>query len=154
MLFADIQGSTALIQHLDPETAAGLIDPALRAMIDAAERHGGSVSGRGDGIMAIFGAPSASEDHGLRACLAALAIREQASSSGVAVRVGIHAGDVVFRPVRIGGAWTHDAVGIAVHIAARLEQSAEPGTICLSGAVGQALVQAASCTPCRWSRSR
>ena len=135
VLFADIQGSTALIQHLDPEAAAGVIDPALRAMIDAAERHGGAVSGRGDGVMAIFGAPSASEDHGLRACLAALAIRESGVASGVGVRVGIHAGDVVFRPVRIGRSWTQDAVGVAVHIAARLEQTAEPGSICLSGAV-------------------
>ena len=140
VLFADIQGSTELIQHLDPEAAVDVIDPALRAMIDAAERHGGTVSGRGDGVMAIFGAPSAAEDHGLRACLAALAIRDSAAGSGVGVRVGIHAGDVVFRPVRIGRAWTQDAVGIAVHIAARLEQSAEPGTICLSDAV-QRLVQ-------------
>ncbi len=135
VLFADIAGSTALIQHLDPEAAADLIDPALRAMIDAAERHGGTVSGRGDGVMAIFGAPSEAEDHGLRACLAALAIRDSAASSGVGVRVGIHAGDVVFRPVRIGQSWTQDAVGVAVHIAARLEQTAERGTICLSGAV-------------------
>ena len=163
VLFADIQGSTALIQDLDPEDAAGLIDPALHAMIDAAERFDGVVSHRGDGIMAIFGAPSVSEDHGIRACLAALTMRDAltggAASAGVQttavgavrgvakvdrraravqLRIGIHVGDVVFRPVRIGGAWTQDAVGIAVHVAARLEQSAAPGTICLSGAVVQA----------------
>lgn len=148
VLFADIQGSTALIQDLDPEDAAGLIDPALHAMIDAAERFDGVVSHRGDGIMAIFGAPSVSEDHGLRACLAALTMRDALTGGGaragmvtegvrgrdVRLRIGIHVGDVVFRPVRIGGAWTQDAVGIAVHVAARLEQSAEPGTICISGA--------------------
>ncbi len=136
MLFADIQGSTALIQNLDPEQAAQLLDPALRAMIDAVERFDGTASHRGDGIMAIFGAPSVSEDHGVRACLAALAIRDAlAGQAQVQVRVGIHVGDVVFRPVRIGRSWSQDAVGIAVHIAARLEQTADPGTICLSGAV-------------------
>ncbi len=141
VLFADIQGSTGLIQNLDPEAAAGLIDPALRSMIDACERFDGVVSSRGDGIMAIFGAPSVSEDHGVRACLAALAIRDALAPDGgddarrVQVRIGIHVGDVVFRPIRIGRSWTQDAVGISVHIAARLEQTADAGTICLSGAV-------------------
>jgi class 3 adenylate cyclase/tetratricopeptide (TPR) repeat protein len=156
VLFADIEGSTALIQNLDPEEAASLIDPALRIMIDAAERFDGVVSGRGDGIMAIFGAPSASEDHGVRACLAALAIRDALAdgrateSRSVRVRVGIHVGDVVFRPVRMGGSWSQDAVGIAVHIAARLEQSASPDTICLSGAayrLAQGFVTATALEP-------
>nr|WP_283949879.1 adenylate/guanylate cyclase domain-containing protein [Limobrevibacterium gyesilva] len=158
VMFADIEGSTALIQNLDPEDAASLIDPALRTMIDAAERFDGVVSSRGDGIMAIFGAPSASEDHGVRACLAALAIRDALApggaaahgSGGVRVRVGIHVGDVVFRPMRIGGGWSQDAVGIAVHIAARLEQVAEPGTICLSGAafrLAEGFVKAAPLDP-------
>ena len=136
VLFADIQGSTALIQNLDPEQAAQLIDPALRTMIDAVERFDGIASHRGDGIMAIFGAPSASEDHGVRACLAALSIRDAlAANPQLRARIGIHVGDVVFRPVRVGRSWSQDAVGIAVHIAARLEQTAEPGTICLSGDV-------------------
>jgi class 3 adenylate cyclase len=147
VMFADIQGSTAMIQHLDAETAAGLIDPALRIMIDAVERYGGVVSNRGDGIMAIFGAPTIAEDHGLRACLAALAIRdafaapktgaqsETADHNVVKARIGIHVGDVVFRPMRIGANWSQDAVGITVHIAARLEQSSEPGMIVLSEAV-------------------
>jgi class 3 adenylate cyclase/tetratricopeptide (TPR) repeat protein len=136
VLFADIQGSTTLIQGLDPEQAAQLIDPVLRTMIDAVERFDGVASHRGDGIMAIFGAPSVSEDHGVRACLAALAIRDGlAGHTQVRARIGIHVGDVVFRPVRIGRSWSQDAVGIAVHIAARLEQTAEPGSICLSEAV-------------------
>jgi class 3 adenylate cyclase/tetratricopeptide (TPR) repeat protein len=136
VLFADIQGSTALIQNLDPEQAAQLIDPALRTMIDAVERFDGIASHRGDGIMAIFGAPSASEDHGVRACLAALSIRDAlAANPPLRARIGIHVGDVVFRPVRVGRSWSQDAVGIAVHIAARLEQTAAPGTICLSGDV-------------------
>ena len=138
VLFADIQGSTTLIQGLDPEQAALLIDPVLRTMIDAVERYDGVASHRGDGIMAIFGAPSVSEDHGVRACLAALAIRDAlAGHAQVRTRIGIHVGDVVFRPVRIGRGWSQDAVGIAVHIAARLEQTAEPGSICLSEAAWQ-----------------
>jgi class 3 adenylate cyclase/tetratricopeptide (TPR) repeat protein len=135
VLFADIQGSTALIQNLDPEQAAMLIDPALRAMIDAVERFDGTASHRGDGIMAIFGAPSVSEDHAVRACLAALAIRDALTGTQVRARIGINVGDVVFRPVRVGRSWSQDAVGIAVHIAARLEQTAEPDTICISDSV-------------------
>ena len=137
VLFADIEGSTALIQDLDAEDAADLIDPALRAMIDAAERFDGAVSHRGDGIMVVFGAPTVAEDHALRACLAALAMRDAvaANASTVKLRVGIHSGTVVFRPVRINGALVQDAVGIAVHIAARLEQSAATGMICISDSV-------------------
>ena len=151
VLFADIAGSTALIQHLDPEAAAGLIDPALQAMTEAVERHGGIVNSRGDGVMAIFGAPSAAEDHGLRACLAALDIRDALrANDGVPVRIGIHAGDAVVRRVRSGRTWTQDAVGVTVHIAARLEQTAESGTICLSGAVWRLVrgfVQASAMQP-------
>ena len=137
VLFADIEGSTALIRDLDAEDAADLIDPALRAMIDAAERFDGTVSPRGDGIMAVFGAPTVAEDHALRACLAALAMRDAvaAQAGAVKLRVGIHSGPVVFRPVRINGTLVQDAVGIAVHIAARLEQSAASGMICISGSV-------------------
>ena len=137
VLFADIEGSTALIQDLDAEDAADLIDPALRAMIDAAERFDGAVSHRGDGIMVVFGAPTVAEDHALRACLAALAMRDAvaADASTVKLRVGIHSGPVVFRPVRINGTLVQDAVGIAVHIAARLEQSAATGMICISDSV-------------------
>ncbi len=138
VLFADIQGSTALIQGLNAEDAADLIDPALQAMIEAAERFAGAVSHRGDGIMAVFGAPTVAEDHALRACLAALAMQDAVDGDGIGrvkLRIGIHSGEVVFRPVRIGGVLMHDAVGIAVHIAARLEQSADTGTIVVSDAV-------------------
>jgi class 3 adenylate cyclase/tetratricopeptide (TPR) repeat protein len=148
VLFADIQGSTALIQHLDPEQAADLIDPVLRVMIEAVERHDGLVNSRGDGILAIFGAPSAAEDHALRACLAALAMREALGANDrVRIRVGIHTGDAVIRRVRHGRGWTQDAVGVSVHIAARLEQTAEAGTICLSDAVWQLVHGFVQATP-------
>jgi hypothetical protein len=83
ILFADIQGSTELIQHLHPEAVADILDPAVRAMIEEVERFEGVISDRrGDGVMAIFGAPSAVEDHAVRACLAGLAIRDRMSLEG------------------------------------------------------------------------
>jgi class 3 adenylate cyclase len=143
VMFADMQGSTALIGQIDPEQAAELIDPALTVMIAGAERYDGVVSSRGDGIMAVFGAQARVEDHAIRACLAALAIRDElmrrAGGEVVPVRIGIHSGDVVFRSMRIGGVAAPDVVGIAVHIAARLEQSAVPGMICLSEEVLRAV---------------
>jgi class 3 adenylate cyclase len=76
VLFADIKGSTELIEGLDPEEARRLLDPALHIMMDAVHRFEGTVNQvLGDGIMALFGAPIAHEDHALRACYAALAMQ-------------------------------------------------------------------------------
>ena len=76
VLFADIKGSTELIEGLDPEEARRLLDPALHVMMDAVHRFEGTVNQvLGDGIMALFGAPIAHEDHALRACYAALAMQ-------------------------------------------------------------------------------
>ncbi len=78
VLFADIRGSTRLIEGLDPEDAQKLIDPVLQVMMDAVHRYEGTVNQvLGDGIMALFGAPLAHEDHALRACYAALAMQEE-----------------------------------------------------------------------------
>src|SRR5207244_13034892 len=75
VLFADLKGSTELIRDLDPETAQHLLDPALQHMMDAVHRYEGTVNQvLGDGIMALFGAPVAHEDHTVRACYAALAM--------------------------------------------------------------------------------
>ena len=74
VLFADLKDSTELIRGLDPEAAQQLLDPALHRMMDAVHRFEGTVNQvLGDGIMALFGAPIAHEDHALRACYAALA---------------------------------------------------------------------------------
>ena len=73
-LFADLKGSTSLIEGLDPEAARALLDPALAVMMDAVRRYEGSVAqGLGDGIYALFGAPLAVEDHPQRALHAAIA---------------------------------------------------------------------------------
>ena len=77
-LFADLKGSTALIEGLDPEEARAIIDPALQVMMDAVHRYEGYVAqALGDGIFALFGAPLAHEDHPQRALYAALRMREE-----------------------------------------------------------------------------
>jgi class 3 adenylate cyclase len=79
VLFADIKGSTELIQSLDVEDAQRLLDGAIKVMMDAVHRYEGTVSrALGDGIMALFGAPIAHEDHAVRACYAALALQDNA----------------------------------------------------------------------------
>src|SRR5215831_15882136 len=76
-LFADIKGSTELMEDLDPEQARAIIDPALRLMIEAVRRYDGYVvQSTGDGIFALFGAPVAHEDHPQRALYAALRLQE------------------------------------------------------------------------------
>src|SRR5574341_182530 len=78
ILFADIRGSTSLIEKLDPEEVRKHFDPVLRVMMDAVHRYGGTVNQvLGDGVMALFGAPLAHEDHAVRACYTALAMQEE-----------------------------------------------------------------------------
>ena len=135
VLFADIRGSTALIDGLDPELAMGLLDPAVNAMSEAVQRFGGTVNRvQGDGIMALFGAPLASEDHAVRACLSAQAIIEGVAAlhGGLQVRVGVNSGEVVIRAVG-NDPHDYDAVGVTAHVAHRLEQLAAPGSVCLAG---------------------
>ena len=77
-LFADLKGSTALIEGLDPEEARAIIDPALQLMMDAVHRYEGYVAqALGDGIFALFGAPLAHEDHPQRALYAALRMQDE-----------------------------------------------------------------------------
>ncbi|HSX80939.1 MAG TPA: adenylate/guanylate cyclase domain-containing protein, partial [Candidatus Saccharimonadia bacterium] len=106
VLFADIKGSTELIQGLDPEQARAILDPVLRAMMEAVHRYEGTVNQvLGDGIMALFGAPIAHEDHAARACYAALAMQDtmrraadevrRAHGLTVQLRVGLNSGEVV-----------------------------------------------------------
>src|SRR5262249_5266814 len=106
VLFADLKGSTELIRDLDPEVAQTLLDPALQHMMDAVHRYEGTVNQvLGDGIMVLFGAPVAHEDHAVRACYAALAMQatmrryaeEVRRSHGLEMqaRVGLNSGEVV-----------------------------------------------------------
>jgi len=135
ILFADVVGSTALIDDLDPEQAAMVLDPTLQAMVAAVHRHGGIVMRiQGDGIMALFGAPLAQEDHAARACRAALDIRSLHVEPSIPVRVGLHSGEVALRIVRHTDFVEYDAMGVNVHLAARMEQTALPGSIRVTAA--------------------
>jgi len=135
VLFADIRGSTSLIDAMDAEQAMNVLDPALQAMTSAVQHYGGTVNRvQGDGIMALFGAPVASEDHAVRACLAAQAIVAGVAAlhAELEVRVGLNSGDTVIRSVGQDPS-DYDAVGVTVHLAHRMETTAAPGTVCLTG---------------------
>jgi class 3 adenylate cyclase/tetratricopeptide (TPR) repeat protein len=133
VLFADIKGSTALIDQLDPEDAELRLQPALDAMIDAVHRYEGTINRiQGDGIMALFGAPIAHEDSAVRAAYAALEMQKgirAACDADIAIRVGLHAGEVVVRAIHNDFSFDYDAVGPTVHLAARMEQLAPAETI-------------------------
>ena len=145
VLFADLKDSTELIRGLDPEAAQQLLDPALHRMMDAVHRFEGTVNQvLGDGIMALFGAPIAHEDHALRACYAALAMQaamcpytdEVRRTRGLELRmrVGLNAGEVVVRAIGNDLHMDYSAVGETTHLAARMEQLAPPGSIRLTPA--------------------
>jgi class 3 adenylate cyclase/tetratricopeptide (TPR) repeat protein len=145
VLFADIKDSTELIKDLDPETAQQLLDPALRRMMEAVHRFEGTVNQvMGDGIMALFGAPIAHEDHAIRACYAALAMQaamqeyteevRRAHGIEMRVRVGLNSGEVVVRAIGNDLHMDYSAVGQTTHLAARMEQLATPGRIRLTTA--------------------
>jgi class 3 adenylate cyclase/tetratricopeptide (TPR) repeat protein len=148
VLFADIKDSTELIKDLDPEAAQQLLDPAIHRMMDAVHRFEGTVNQvLGDGIMALFGAPIAHEDHALRACYAALAMQaalrdyaeEVRRRYGLAlrIRVGLNAGEVVVRAIGNDLHMDYSAVGQTTHLAARMEQLATPGSTLLTAAALQ-----------------
>src|SRR5499426_1815677 len=145
VLFADLKDSTELIRGLDPEAAQQLLDPAIHLMMDAVHRFEGTVNQvLGDGIMALFGAPIAHEDHALRACYAALAMQAamRASTEDVRrtqglelrMRVGLHSGEVVVRAIGNDLHMDYSAVGETTVLAARMEQTATPGSIRLTPA--------------------
>ena len=139
-LFADLKGSTALIDGLDPEEARDIIDPALQIMMDAVHRYEGYVAqALGDGIFALFGAPIAHEDHPQRALHAALQLQDEMRGYSdklrrrdgppLQVRVGINTGEVVVRSIRKDDLHTdYVPVGRSTNIAARMEQLATPGS--------------------------
>jgi len=139
-LFADIKGSTELMEELDPEEAQAIVDPALQMMIDAVRHYDGYiVQSTGDGIFALFGAPVAHEDHPQRALYAALrmqdGIRRYAESLRTAgraplqIRIGINTGEVVMRLIRTGEAKREYApIGLTTNLAARMQTMANPGS--------------------------
>jgi len=142
-LFADIKGSTELMEDLDPEEARAIIDPALRIMIDAVRRYDGYVvQSTGDGIFASFGAPVAHEDHPQRAVHAAVAARDDLRHHGddlrmrgrtrVEVRIGINTGEVVMRSVQTGGHTEYSPIGHVINVASRMQSAAPANGIVVS----------------------
>ena len=139
VLFADVTASMTVLTSHDSEEAAALFDRVIEHMVEAVRRYEGTVTQvLGDGILALFGAPVAHEDHAVRACYAALRMQERITAYGDAVqrahgipiqiRVGLNSGEVVLRAVGPDPD-ALSAVGRAVHVASRMEQLAKPGTI-------------------------
>ncbi len=143
-LFADIKGSMALMEDLDPEEARHIIDPALNLMMDAVHRYEGYVvQSTGDGIFAFFGAPIAHEDHPQRALYAALRMQGEISQyadtlrltgrAPVEIRVGINTGEVVLRSIRKDDLRTeYTLIGHSTGLASRMEGLAKAGSIVVS----------------------
>jgi class 3 adenylate cyclase len=132
-----------LLADRDPEEARQLLDPALEQMMAAVHRYEGTVNQvMGDGIMALFGAPIAHEDHAVRACYAALAMQEairrysdevrRGHGLEVQSRVGLNSGEVVVRAIGNDLHMDYSAIGQTTHLAARMEQLAPPGSIRLT----------------------
>ena len=143
VLFADLKGSMELLAERDPEEARQLLDPVLERMMEAVHRYEGTVNQvMGDGIMALFGAPLAHEDHAVRAGYAALAMQESVTRYGDAlqrsqgvplqIRVGLNSGEVVVRAIGSDLHMDYTAVGQTTHLAARMEQMAKPGSILIT----------------------
>jgi class 3 adenylate cyclase/tetratricopeptide (TPR) repeat protein len=143
VLFADMKGSMALLADRDPEDARKLLDPVVELMMEAVHRYEGTVNQvMGDGIMALFGAPLACEDHAVRACYAALRMQEtvkrhaesvrRAEGIAILIRVGVNSGEVVVRSIGSDLRMDYTAVGQTTHVAARMEQMAVPGSILIA----------------------
>jgi len=126
VVFCDVTGSTALGESTDPEALRALLARYFERMKQVVERHGGTVEKFiGDAVMAVFGVPKVHEDDALRACRAALEMREALPELGVQARIGLNTGEVVT------GTAERLATGDAVNVAARMEQAAAPGEILL-----------------------
>ena len=148
VLFSDMKGSTEQIADRDPEDARRLLDPILERMMEAVDRYEGTVNQvMGDGIQALFGAPLAYEDHAVRACFAALKMQESIKKYAeevrrkeglpLQIRVGLNSGEVIVRLLGRELHMNYSAHGETIHLAARMEQMATPGTILISSQTHQ-----------------
>jgi class 3 adenylate cyclase/tetratricopeptide (TPR) repeat protein len=133
VLFADLCDSTRLIAGRTPEGAQEFLQTALDLMQGSIEAFGGTLSqDRGDGVVAVFGAPRAQEDHALRAALAALQMQRAAQAQALTLRIGIHSGEALVKLVADSSGAFRGLDGQVVHLAARLEQLARPGGVMVS----------------------
>ena len=143
VLFADLKGSMDLFADRDVEEARHILDPVIDHMMEAVHRFEGTVNHvLGDGIVALFGAPVAHEDHAVRACYAALRMQENVKryAEGVRrneglpiqIRVGLNSGEVVVRSIGSDLRMEYTVVGQTTNVAGRMEQLAVPGSILIS----------------------
>jgi class 3 adenylate cyclase/tetratricopeptide (TPR) repeat protein len=144
VMFADVAGFTAMSEKLDPEEVHRIMDGCCRILVDEIHRVEGTVGEfRGDGVMALFGAPIAHEDHAQRACHAALAIQRAMEEYGDRIkrihgmkfkmRIGLNSGMVVVGSIGDDLRMDYTAMGDTTNLAARMETSAQPGSVLVSG---------------------
>jgi class 3 adenylate cyclase/tetratricopeptide (TPR) repeat protein len=143
VVFADVKGSVELAEQVDPEEWHGILDRFFQILTDGVHRFEGTVNQyTGDGIMALFGAPIAHEDHAQRACYAALWLRDELRryanelrverGLNFGVRIGLNSGEVVVGKIGDDLRMDYTAQGPTVNLAARMQEIAEPGTPCLA----------------------
>ncbi|MEE2730426.1 MAG: AAA family ATPase [Pseudomonadota bacterium] len=137
ILFVDITNSVQLIHKLKAEDSADYLDPTISSLKQNAHRYGGMINRvDGDGMMVIFGAPVAYEDHAVRACYAALdmlkSVKGEFERTGIAVRIGIHSGEVLMKPFYNDFSVDYEALGPTVYLAHRMEVLAHPNTAVIS----------------------
>ncbi|MFO1158492.1 MAG: adenylate/guanylate cyclase domain-containing protein [Reyranellaceae bacterium] len=143
VFFADVRGSMEILADRDPEEARAILNPVVQHMMEAVHHYEGTVNqAAGDGIMALFGAPLAHEDHAVRACHAALRLQKRMErhseevvrtyNVNLQIRVGLNSGEVVLGTVGSDLRVDYTAVGRTTHLAARMEQVATPGSILMT----------------------
>jgi class 3 adenylate cyclase/tetratricopeptide (TPR) repeat protein len=156
VLFADVQGFTELAEGKDPEDVHLLMDEVFAILLDTVHRYEGTINQfLGDGVMALFGAPIALEDHALPAVKAALEIQEQITARaddfrarfGIApaLRIGLNSGRVVVGKIGDDLRMDYTAQGDTVNLAARLQQIAEPGRVAMGPATRRLVADSVEC---------
>ena len=143
ILFADVANYTSMSEKLDPEEVHQIMDGAFNILMDEIHKYEGTINQfTGDGVMALFGAPVAHENHTQRACYAALAIQKSIKEYGEKIqnatgvdfkmRIGINSGPVIVGAIGDDLRMDYTAVGDTTNLAARMESEAKPGTILVS----------------------
>ncbi|MGD8891142.1 MAG: adenylate/guanylate cyclase domain-containing protein, partial [Desulfobacterales bacterium] len=143
VLFADVASYTSMSENLDPEEVHHIMDGCFKILMDEIHKYEGTINQfTGDGVMALFGAPVAHEDHAQRACHAALAIQEAVAAYGERIkrdhgqdfkmRIGLNSGPVIVGAIGDDLRMDYTAVGDTSNLAARMESVAEPGSILVS----------------------
>jgi class 3 adenylate cyclase/tetratricopeptide (TPR) repeat protein/energy-coupling factor transporter ATP-binding protein EcfA2 len=143
VLFADVANYTAIAEKLDPEEVHQIMDGCFRILMDEIHKYEGTINQfTGDGVMALFGAPVAHEDHAQRACYSALSIHKAMEEYGERIksergvefrmRIGLNSGPVVVGSIGDDLRMDYTAIGDTTNLASRMESTAKPGTILVS----------------------